>query len=56
MNRLLFAVLLLTLTSTSFGQFTYAPINVPGAAATEAGHQQQWRDCGFLQDYRLRRL
>ena len=36
MHRLLLAILLLTLTSTSFGQFTYAPINVPGAAATEA--------------------
>jgi hypothetical protein len=36
MNQRLFAILLLTLTSTSFGQFTYAPINVPGAAATEA--------------------
>jgi uncharacterized membrane protein len=36
MSRLTLAVLLLTFTPLSFAQFTYAPINVPGAAATEA--------------------
>jgi hypothetical protein len=36
MSRLLLAILLLALSSASFAQFSYAPINVPGAVATEA--------------------
>lgn len=36
MNRLLLALLLLTLSSTSFAQFSYAPVNVPGAVETDA--------------------
>ena len=37
MNRLLLAVILFSLPSTLVGQtFTYAPINVPGAVATQA--------------------
>ena len=37
MNRLLLAVILFSLPSTLIGQtFTYAPINVPGAVATQA--------------------
>lgn len=37
MHRSILAILILTLPSIAFGQtFTYAPINVPGAVATEA--------------------
>ena len=36
MNRLLLALLLLTLSSMSFAQFSYAPVNVPGAVETDA--------------------
>ena len=36
MNRFVLAILLLTLSSASFAQFSYAPINVPGALSTEA--------------------
>lgn len=36
MNRFVLTMLFLTLCSASFAQFSYAPINVPGAVATEA--------------------
>ena len=36
MPRITLAIVLLTLSSACFGQFTYARIDVPGAAATEA--------------------
>jgi hypothetical protein len=36
MNRFVLAILLLTLSSATFAQFSYAPINVPGALATSS--------------------
>ena len=50
MYRILLSGLLLTLTSTCFGQFTYAPIDVPGAVATVArGINNSGEVVGFYQ-------
>jgi uncharacterized membrane protein len=57
--KLVFAILLLTFSSSAFAQFSYAPLNVPGAVATVArGINNNGEIVGFYrttscQDYTL---
>ena len=50
MGRILVFALLVILVSTCYGQFTFAPINVPGAVATVArGINNSGEVAGFYQ-------